>query len=101
MTLARLQKNHRVREMIRRVNAYLKGWHWHFKHIRTSWDVFEAMDGFVRRRLRCSIAGRYAQGRWHQVLNNELLSALGLLSLKNLQRQYQVGLLQAPHTRSL
>lgn len=62
MTLARLQKNQRVREMIRRVNGYLKGWHWHFKHLRTSWDVFEGMDGFVRRRVRCAIAGRYAHG---------------------------------------
>ena len=100
MTLNRLQKNQRVQRMIARVNRYLRGWHWYFKHLRTSWKVLEAMDGFVRRRVRCAIAGRYAQGRWHQVLNNELLSALGLLSLTDLQQQYQLSLLQAPHTRN-
>jgi hypothetical protein len=98
LTVSRLRKNHRVREMIREVNAYLKGWHWHFKHIRTSWDILEGLDGFVRRRVRSAICGRYAKGRWNVLLNNDLLRQLGLLSLKDLQRQYQLRLLKAPHT---
>jgi len=41
----------------------------------------DELDGFVRRRLRCHIAGRYAKGRWQQILGNELFHALGLFPL--------------------
>ncbi len=98
MTPARLRKNGRVMDMIDRLNPYLKGWHWYFKQVRTTWNIFLDFDQFVRRRLRCAITGRYAKGRWYQILNNRLLASLGLLSLEELQQQHKRGLLGAPHT---
>jgi len=99
LKLSRLRKNRRIQEMIRQVNAYLKGWHWHFKHARTSWTIFRDFDQFVRRRVRSAICGRWAGTRyWNIVMPNSLLRGLGLLSLEELQRQYQLGLLQAPHS---
>lgn len=98
MTRARLRKNRRVTDMIGWLNAYLRGWHWYFKQARTTWNIFLDFDQFVRRRLRCAITGRYAKGRWHQILPNQLLASLGLLSLEELQRQHKRHLLTAPHT---
>jgi len=98
MTLNRLRRNPRVQTMIHEVNLYLRGWHWYFKFVRTSWKIFEGLDTFVRRRVRSAIAGRYAVGRWHQTLDNEMLKAVGLLSLADLQQVYRLGLLQAPHS---
>jgi hypothetical protein len=96
MTLGRLKKNHRAGVMIQSLNAYLRGWHWYFKQIRTTWNAFQGMDQFVRRRVRSALSGRYAVGRWHQILNNQLLDALGLFSLEALQRPYPRRLLGKP-----
>lgn len=94
MTLNRLRQNQRVAQIIKRLNAYLRGWHWYFKQVRTNWNVFLEFDKFVRRRVRSAITGRFALGRWHQVLGNQLLAALGLLSLEELQRPYHRGVLK-------
>jgi len=102
LKLSRLQKNQRIQEMIRKVNAYLRGWHWHFKHARTSWTIFRDFDQFVRRRLRSAICGRWAGTQyWNIVLPNSLLRQLGLISLEDLQQQHKHSLLDAPHTRNL
>jgi RNA-directed DNA polymerase len=98
MTLARLCKNRRVMGMVDRLNAYLRGWHWYFKQVRTTFNDFREFDKFVRRRLRSSITGRYAKGRWHRILKNSLLASLGLLSLEELQVHHKRRLLMAPHT---
>ena len=47
-------------------------------------DFFEAYDGFVRRRLRCLIIGRYARGHWQGTLGNALFDALNLTCLVRL-----------------
>jgi len=87
-TPARLSRNERVLGMIGAVNEYLVGWHGYFGHVNTTWrEYFDSFDGFVRRRLRCAITGRYAKGRWHQLLPNALFDALGLLRLTRLHEQ--------------
>jgi RNA-directed DNA polymerase len=79
-TLTRLAKNQHLFQMIEELNRYMLGWIGYFGGVRTSWrDYFnKAFDQFVRRRLRCHISGRYAKGRWQQVLNIELFDGLGL-----------------------
>ena len=85
--------------MIRRVNAYVRGWHWYFKGVATCWQgSFIPFDKFVRRRLRSAIAGRYAKGRWHQILSNATFEELGLVSVTQLHNDYLKGLLSAPPT---
>ena len=66
--------------MIREVNAYLVGWHGYFRWVwRSGWSDMRALDGFVRRRIRSAISGRYAKGRWQSaILPNSLLAELGL-----------------------
>lgn len=84
-TLTRLRKNQRLAETIAEVNRYLRGWFGYFRGVRTPWpDFFEAYDGFVRRRLRCLIIGRYARGHWQKTLGNGLFDALDLLRLARL-----------------
>lgn len=82
-TLTRLRKNQRIAQIIEDLNAYLRGWHGYFRSVRTTWGgYFADFDGFVRRRLRSLIAGRYAKGRWHQILDNALFDGLGLIRLE-------------------
>ena len=49
----------------------------------TSWNWGQDLDQFVRRRLRCLAAGRFAKGVWHQLLPNALFVELGLYNLAN------------------
>jgi RNA-directed DNA polymerase len=86
-TLARLRKNRRVVAMIAELNRYLLGWHGYFRCAQVTWkDYFNDFDRFVRRRLRCVISGRYAKGRWQQLVPNETLDALGLICLARLEQ---------------
>lgn len=96
-TVDRLKRNQQVQQMICDVNDYLRGWHWYFKDVATTWrNYFNDFDQFVRRRVRSAIAGRYAKGRWHHILGKRELAQLGLLSLEGLQTAYCNGLLNAP-----
>ena len=84
-TLTRLRRNPRLAETIAAVNRYLQGWFGYFQGVRTPWtDFFEAYDGFVRRRLRCLIIGRYARGHWQGTPGNALFDALNLTCLVRL-----------------
>lgn len=67
------------------VNRSLRGWYGYFQHSKA--NVFPAVDGYVRRRLRSLLAKRHghtrqglgaAQQRWP----NEWFAQCGLLSLK-------------------
>ncbi len=92
----RLAKNQRLEEMLRRLNRYLRGWHWYFKAVWSPYDTpFRNFDMFVRRRLRTAITGRAGIG-WNRCLPNALLREVGLTSLDDWQRQYRDGLLVAP-----
>ena len=52
-------------------------------------ELRDGLDQFLRRRVRCAIAGRYAKGHWQaQTLPNARLAELGLLSLEGLQLEY-------------
>ncbi len=98
-TARRLRKNKRVAEMIRRINAYVRGWHWYFKGVSGRWPgYFDRFDEFVRRRLRSAIAGRFSKGHWRRILSNAVLRELGLVSATQLQEDYLKGLLSAPPT---
>lgn len=93
---ARLGKNQRLREMLRRLNRYLRGWHWYFKAVWSPYETpFRNFDMFVRRRLRTAITGRSGIG-WNRYLPNALLGEIGLISLDDWQKQYRSGLLVAP-----
>lgn len=97
MTPQRLAQNQRLREIIRNLNRYLRGWHWYFKAVWSAYPdtPFRNFDGFVRRRVRSSISGRIGN-EWNARLPNALLRELGLLSLDELQRGYRRGQLAAP-----
>jgi RNA-directed DNA polymerase len=89
-TAVRLRRDERLMRMIASVNEYLRSWHVYFRH---GWPYyvkrFEEQDAFVRRRIRCAIAGRYVKGRWNShILPNQRLTELGLVTLEQLQRQY-------------
>lgn len=98
-TIARLSRNQRVQAMVKRLNDFARGWHWYFKEVANPWrgaKCFNSFDGFIRRRLRSAICARYAKGRWHQILDNETLEAIGLVSIRSLHAQYLEGLLTSP-----
>ena len=82
-SVRRLGRDRRLTRMIEQLNAYLRGWYGYFGQVTGAgrYDMRE-LDGFARRRMRSAIAGRHAHGRWHQVLPNPLLTALGLESLE-------------------
>lgn len=92
ITYRRLAKNQRVRELIQGLNRFLQGWHWYFKQVWSKYPQtpFRNYDGFVRRRLRGAITGRHGKGWWNTRLPNRLLTALGLLSLDDLQKNYRL-----------
>ncbi len=95
-TLRRLQRNARIRGMVREVSRYLRDWHSYFGGVRTSWKGhWKELDGYVRQRLRNAISGRYAKGRWQVVLSNETLAALGFVSLECLHVSQPAGPLKA------
>lgn len=72
-------------EIITGLNRSLRGWHGYFQHSKAT--VFEAVDGYVRRRLRSLLEKR--RGRTRQGLGasqqrwpNEWFARRGLLSLR-------------------
>lgn len=88
ITLNRLKKNKRVKELIRQVNQHLRGWHGYFREIWGWSKPFYSFDCFVRNRIRASITGRVGAGWWYYLLTNDALEQLGLLNLDDLQRKY-------------
>jgi group II intron reverse transcriptase/maturase len=100
VSVRRLAKNQRVRESIRRVNLFLRGWHGYFKSMRSRYgpSAWSSLDGYVRGRLRASITGRVGRGWWDVAIPNAAFRQLGLISLLELQTQYQQGHL-APSAR--
>lgn len=98
LTLFRLQRNQRVREIILGLNRFLCGWYGYFKHVWSPYETpFLWFDQFVRRRLRTSITGRTGSGWWHQCLTNALLhEGLGLISLDTLYQQDRKGFRRTP-----
>ena len=67
------------------VNRSLRGWYGYFQHSKS--NVFPAVDGYVRRRLRSLLAKRHGHtrqglGAAHQRWPNEWFAQRGLLSLK-------------------
>ena len=98
VTFSRLVKNQRVLDMIKRLNGFLRGWHWYFKSIVSRYDEpFESFDIFVRRRVRSAITGRSAgRGWWNQALPNAMLRKLGLQWPSALQTRYTQGRLASP-----
>ncbi len=66
------------------VNQTLRGWYAYFQHSKA--NVFETVDGFVRRRLRSLLQWRkdgrgYGKGLAHHRWPNEWFARRGLLSL--------------------
>lgn len=97
VTFVRLQRNERLKALIRHVNAYTRGWHWYFKAVRSPYeDPYESFDSFIRRRIRASITGRCGNGWWNQAITNAMLRGLGLLWPGALQAHYLKGTLTAP-----
>ncbi len=98
ITPKRLAKNQRLLEMIRDVNRYLRGWHWHFKAVWSKYPQtpFRNFDGYVRQRMRAAITGRVGAGWWNRRIPNALLRELGLIPLDELQRKYHAGELGTP-----
>ena len=82
--LQRLRRDQRLRAMIAVVNQFTASWFGYFRQAtRVGVEEFHRLDGFVRRRVRCAIAGRYVRGRWQAtILPNSLLAALGVQSLE-------------------
>jgi len=67
------------------VNRTLRGWYGYFQHSKA--DVFQRVDGYVRRRLRSLLQKRRGRtspglGAAHQRWPNEWFARSGLLSLK-------------------
>jgi len=96
-TAARLKKNARVQRMVAEVNRFLLGWHGYFRGARTTYrDYLNDFDRFVRQRLRHAISGRFAKGRWNQILSNDVFDEIGLLCLAQRQRLCDPGPLTPP-----
>jgi len=97
ITPKRLTNNQELREIIRKVNLYLKGWHWYFKAVWIPHETpFERFDSFTRRRIRAAVVGRTGAGWWNVRITNALLRQLGLMGLDELQRRYLQGQLLPP-----
>lgn len=97
ITLKRLANNQSLRETIRRLNLFLKGWHWYFKDVLSPYETpFRNFDCFQRQRLRQALVGRTGSGWWNSRITNRMLSSLGLVSLDELQKEYLQGRLIAP-----
>jgi len=96
MSVARLAKNQRLRELLTGLNHFLRGWHWYFKGVWNLYRPFARPDQFVRQRVRSALTGRIGSGWWNQVLTNALLRELGLISLEEWDRCYHTGQLAAP-----
>ena len=74
-----------LERIIADLNPMLRGWFGYFKHARSS--TFQAIDGFVRRRLRAILRRRHKRqsaGRTlqdHQRWPNAFFAAQGLFTL--------------------
>jgi RNA-directed DNA polymerase len=82
--------------IVQKLNPILKGWYGYFKH--TSALVLEAMDGWVRGRLRSILRQRgkgkgRARGRDHQRWPNQYFDNLGLFNLEAARVMEQSSLL--------
>ena len=93
LSLSRLARNPQVRERIRRVNVFLRGWHGYFKSMRSRYgaDAWNSFDAYVRGRLRACITGRVGRGWWDVAVPNVVFHKLGLVSLVNLDAAYTSG----------
>jgi len=73
-----------LNEIVQRLNRRLKGWAQYFRGGQG--NIYEAMDGWIRMRLRCILrrrAGRKGRGRTdHRKYTNSYFAELGLISLK-------------------
>jgi len=74
-----------LEDIIASINPTLRGWFEYFQH--SHWNVFETVDGWVRKRLRSILRKRQkrkgsARGRDHQRWPNSYFTAHGLFSLK-------------------
>jgi RNA-directed DNA polymerase len=73
-----------LNEIVQRLNRRLKGWAQYFRGGQG--NTYEAMDGWIRMRLRCILrrrAGRKGRGRPdHRKYTNRYFAELGLISLK-------------------
>lgn len=89
-TVNKLLRDQRLARMIDELRMLMTGWHGYFRDVwRAGIYDFRDLDGFVRRRVRSAIAGRFAKGWWQShILPNELLFELGLPSLCGLQRDH-------------
>lgn len=71
-------------EIVQRLNRRLKGWAQYFRGGQG--NLYGAMDGWIRMRLRCILrrrAGRKGRGRPdHRTYTNHFFAELGLISLK-------------------
>ena len=73
-----------MKEIIRRCNKVLKGWYEYFKH--SSKRVFQALDGWLRMRLRSILRKRRkgkgrGRGLDHRRWPNAYFAKLGLFSM--------------------
>jgi RNA-directed DNA polymerase len=85
-TVTKLQRDERLMEMIGSLNRYLRSWYAYFRYgSRCVQYDFEALTGFVRRRVRSAILGRFSRTHdHHKAVPNSLLTELGLTSLSDL-----------------
>ena len=60
--LTRRTRSGKLKEVIREVNVYLRGWIGYFRLADTP-SVFEALDSWIRRRLRQMVWKRWKRGR--------------------------------------
>jgi RNA-directed DNA polymerase len=93
LSLSRLARNPQLRERIRRVNVFLRGWHGYFKTMRSRYgiDAWNSFDAYVRGRLRACITGRVGRGWWDVAVPNVVFRQLGLVSLVDLDAAYTSG----------
>jgi RNA-directed DNA polymerase len=97
MTAQRLRDNPELAVMIRRLNAFMRGWHWYFKAVRSPYKTpFRNFDSYLRQRIRQAVVGRTGSGWWNSRIHNRLLRSLGLMSLDEMQKEYLQGQLIAP-----
>lgn len=79
-----------MREIVKELNAVLKGWYAYFRHALAS--TFRPLDGFVRRRLRALLrrrAKRPGNGRCQADTRqwpNAYFAALGLFTMNTVRR---------------
>jgi RNA-directed DNA polymerase len=95
--LTKRSNGHGLAEIVRRVNACLRGWHQHFRSAHRI--IQEDVDGWLRRRLRSLLRRRakrkgISRGRDHQRWPNAFFAAMGLYSLAEAHVQYV-----SPYTR--